>query len=112
MSIYDLELYRGDTWSEYIQRLGDITTATEIWFTAKRDKDDLDAAADILISQTVGLEYIDQAAAAIPANGSITVNDATKGNITVWLAPVDQGSLRGQRVMAGSLLSCMKDMGF
>lgn len=95
----DLELYRGDTWVQPIARLGDISTATDIWVTAKRDKDNTDAQADILISSTVGLEVINQVAAtaAEQANGSITVTDAVIGNITVRLEAVETAKLTDKK---------------
>jgi len=93
----DLELYRGDTWEQPIARIGDISTATDIWFTAKRDKDNADAQADILISETVGLEVINQAAALVPGNGSITVTDATAGNITVRLEAVEAAKVTDKK---------------
>ena len=89
----DLELYRGDTWIQGVSNMGDISTATEIWFSAKRDKDATDATADILISQTVGLEYIDQVPATVAGNGSITVTDAVNGDITVRLEAVETAKL-------------------
>jgi hypothetical protein len=93
----DLELYRGDTWVQPIARLGDISAATDIWFTAKRDKDNTDAEADILISETVGLEVINQVAATVAGNGSITVTDATVGNITVRLEAVETAKLTDKK---------------
>ncbi len=93
----DLSLYRGDTWVQPIARLGDISSATEIWFTAKRDKDNTDAQADILISSVVGLEVINQVAATAAGNGSITVTDAAAGNITVRLEAVEVAKLTDKK---------------
>ena len=89
----DLEIIRGDTFDQPILRLGDISDDDEIWFTAKRDKDNTDAQADIKISSVDGLEYINQAAATVAGNGSITVDDATRGDITVVLEAVEAAKL-------------------
>jgi hypothetical protein len=89
----DLELYRGDTWEQPVYNLGDLTTATEIWFTAKRDKDNTDAQADIKVSSVAGLEAINQVAATVPANASITVVDAASGHIEVRIEDVETAKL-------------------
>ena len=89
----DLELYRGDTWSIAFQRLGDISARTKLWFGLKDDLSDTDAESWVRIEETVGLEYIDGAAADTPANGSITVTDAAVGDLTVALAAVESAKL-------------------
>ena len=95
----DLELYRGDTWTQPIARLGDISGRNELWIACKDDKDDADAQAVFLISETVGLEVIDGAAATVPANGSITVTDAAVGNITVVLEAEETAKLEATKKM-------------
>ncbi len=90
----DLYLYRGDTWSQVITGLGDLTAATDIWFAMKEDPDDTDNQAIALISETVGLERINGAVAAVPGNGSITViAPATRGVIRVDLDEVETAKL-------------------
>ena len=90
----DLSLYRGDTWSQTITGLGDLTAATDIWFGIKADPDDSDNEAIVLISETVGLERINGAAALVPANGSITVVGlATAGVIQIDLDEVETAKL-------------------
>jgi len=90
----DLTLYRGDTWSQTITGLGDLTAATDIWFGIKADPDDSDNEAIVLISETVGLERINGAAALVPANGSITVVGlATAGVIQIDLDEVETAKL-------------------
>jgi hypothetical protein len=89
----DLTLYRGDTWTQVITGMGDLTAATDIWFGVKTDPDDTDNEALVLISETVGLERINGAAAAVPGNGSITVIDAAGGIIQVDLDEVETAKL-------------------
>jgi len=89
-----ITIRRGDTFTLNIERLGDITTRADIWFTVKEDQDDADTASWIQISETVGLEYINGLAATVPANGSITVIDAVAGDVTIVLAAVECAKLQ------------------
>lgn len=74
----------GDTFTQNFV-IGDITGNTEIHFMIKPSTATADTAATVHISKTGGLEYIDGEAAGTSANGSITVNDASTGDITVFL---------------------------
>jgi len=89
----DLELQRGDTWAITMQRLGDVSGRDKLWFTLKDDKDDADTEALVQIEESAGLVYINGAPAGTPANGSITVTDAVRGNLTVGLAAVESAKL-------------------
>ena len=91
---HDLTIYRGDTWSQQISGMGDLTGRTDIWFGFKVDPSDTDAESIVLISETIGLERINGAAALIPGNGSITVVGAdTAGVIQVDLDEVETAKL-------------------
>jgi len=88
---------RGDTWSISITGLGDLTGYTKIYFTIKENPGDaLSAGEDddesivqvCLASPSVsdGLLYVNKAAPASPvvaADGSITIDDLTAGDITI-----------------------------
>ena len=82
---------RGDTMSQAITDLGDISTRAGegVWFTVKRQIDDTDAEAIIMIGEDTGLMYLNatDVSATRPAEGSITVDDDVAGDITVYLAP-------------------------
>jgi len=79
-------LYRGDTWTDTIGGLGDLSTATNIWVAFKKKSNDPDSAALLLVSMDVGLEVINQAPAAIPLNGSVgVVAPATGGFIDFYV---------------------------
>ena len=84
---------RGDTMLLTFSGLGDITNRANIWFTIKGDKDDADTAALVQIDEDTGLLYINGAAAGVAANGSITVNDASAGNLTVRLEAVESAKV-------------------
>jgi hypothetical protein len=55
----------------------DLSTATDVWFAIKASKNDTDAQAKVLISKSVGLEYLNGAAATgMAALGSLTVGSS------------------------------------
>lgn len=81
----DLTIRRGDNWVAALTGLGSVVGATKIWFTAKSDLDDLDAAAVIQIDLT-GLRRLNGAAGTL-TDGSITVDSAAAGNLTLRLKP-------------------------
>lgn len=89
----DIDILRGDTLDLRMEGLGNISLRDKLWFTVKNDKDDADTGAWIQVEETAGLLYINGAAAATPANGSITVTDAITGKITVALAAVETAKL-------------------
>ena len=78
---------RGDSWSISLT-IGAITGYTSLWFTAKWDRDNTDAESVIQIKKNAsgsgdGLLYVNGAAAANAALGSITVTDASTGAIVI-----------------------------
>lgn len=89
----DLSIYRGDTWTQVITGMGDLSAVTDIWFGIKEDPSDTDNEALVLISETAGLERINGAAAGVPANGSITITDVAAGIITVELDEAETAKL-------------------
>lgn len=93
----DLEMYRGDTWTQPVARLGNIAGRDKLWIACKDDKDETDAQAVFEIEETAGLEVINGAPATVPANGSITVTDAAVGNIVVVLAAVETAKLEATK---------------
>lgn len=88
-----LTLGRGDTLALEIMALGDLSLADDLWFTVKRYQSDTDATAEILIGFVDGLISIAGAAAATPANGSITIDDASAGDVTVNLTAEEMAKL-------------------
>lgn len=76
---------RGDTLTVDFTALGDISSRSKFWFTVKTDPNDLDTAAIIQIEESAGLLYINGAVAATAGNGSITVTDASAGDLTIVL---------------------------
>ena len=87
-------IQRGDTLSLSITGLGAIAAGDELWFTVKGfpiSEDDTKAA--LQINRTTGLIYINGEVAATAANGSITVTDATAGNITIALTAAESAKL-------------------
>lgn len=89
----DITIHRGDSFSAAITGLGNISGRTKLWFTVKTTARGADTAAIIQIEETAGLVYINGAAAATPANGDITVDDAVAGDITITLDEVETAKL-------------------
>lgn len=85
---------RGDTMSQAITGLGDISSRSKLWFTVKLDDEDTDAEALIQIEETDGLKYLNGAAAGTAANGDITVDDEDAGDITIVLKAAETDDLR------------------
>ena len=86
-------VYRGDTITINITGLGDISGRSKLWFTAKRDLTDSDTEALIQIEETAGLIYIVGQAPSNSANGSITVTDASAGDISISLSADESAKL-------------------
>ena len=85
--------YRGDNWSINMTGLPNLTGYSKIWFTVKRSYRDLDSESWIQIDSTTGLLYINSTVATTAANGSIVVNDASTGDITITLSDVESAKL-------------------
>jgi hypothetical protein len=108
-------IYRGDTWTQRITGMGDLTGNADLWFALKDDKDKTDAQATVLISRTVGLEVLNGAAVTDPvwqAYGSITVVGLpTAGlieieldeNVTALLAASKRYYWDAQKLVGGSV---------
>jgi len=93
----DITITRGDTLSAALTGLGNISSYVSLDFTVKTNKADADSAAILRIRKNLsgtgdGLLTINGAAAVTASKGSITVNNATLGNITIALA-ADQSAL-------------------
>ena len=83
-----ISIFRGDTASISITGLGDISNYSKIWFTVKRDKANTDAQSLVQIAETLaglatdGLQLLNGEDSTL-SYGSITIDDATLGNITI-----------------------------
>lgn len=82
-------VYAGDTLEFNISGLGDLTDVDEIYFTAKKDVDDIDSASIWQASLTGGLLYLNGVPAVTPGNSSVTVVDLAGGEIKVTLKAVE-----------------------
>ncbi|MBU2685794.1 MAG: hypothetical protein KKF27_21345, partial [Gammaproteobacteria bacterium] len=89
---------RGDTLSLSLTDLGSVADYVTLDFMVKESKSDADADALIWIrlnepSANDGLLYLNGAAATTAADGSITVDDAATGDITIALIAADTAAL-------------------
>jgi len=85
----EIIVYRSCTFSQEFTGLGDLSDASEIWFSLKRRGELSEDNAQIRISLTGGLERICRAEpdAGYAAYGDITIDDDGNGDITVELEP-------------------------
>ena len=90
---HQLTLGRGDTLALVVKSLGNLASIDDLWFCVKKYQSDTDTEAEILIGQVDGLISIAGAAAGTPANGSIVVDDAVAGDITVNLTAEEMAKL-------------------
>lgn len=81
----NITLYTHATASISLTGLGSIAARDQLWFVVTSAPED-DDAAEVLIEETAGLTRLAGAAYATAAHGSITVDDAADGDITVTLA--------------------------
>lgn len=105
-----IRMYRGDTWSIPITSLGTLVGRSKLWFTVKSALDNTDAQALAQVEESAGLVYLN-GAAGTSNQGTITVSDATAGNITVTvaaaataqLAPADIWAWDVQRLVGSTI---------
>lgn len=76
---------RGDTATFSLTDLGNISTRTRLYFTVKKQLDDADTAAILQVEESDGLLFVN-GEAATAGDGSLVVDDATTGDITVTFA--------------------------
>lgn len=93
-----ITIQRGDTLSASLTDIGSLSGYVTIDFTVKEDVGDIDTASIILIRLNAsgsgdGLLYLNGAAAATAGNGSITIDDAATGDITITLAAAETDDL-------------------
>lgn len=80
-----ITITRGDTFSAAITGMGSIASYANVWFTIKRATSDADSEAIVQIDTDTGLLTVN-GASATAGDGSITVDDANAGDITIALA--------------------------
>lgn len=94
-----ITILRGDTLSAALTDIGALTGYVSLDFTVKEDKNDLDTAAILRIRKNAsglddGLLRLNGAdASARSANGSITIDDAATGDITIALSAEETDDL-------------------
>ncbi len=74
--------------------LGSLTGATQIWFCAKRNKDADDESARFHVALDGGLLRTN-GSAGVAGDGTLVVNNATTGNITVTVKPASAKLIAG-----------------
>lgn len=87
-----ISLRRGDTFSRQLTGLGSLAGRSKLWFTVKAQHEDADSAAKVQITEAGGLVILN-GAAGTSGDGSLTVDDAAAGDITLALEPEASAAL-------------------
>ena len=82
---------RGDDWTIDLDGLGAITGNEKVWFAVKTGTGKADSASMLQIEKA-GLLYID-GQSATATNGTLTIDDASAGDITITLKAVETAKL-------------------
>ena len=84
----------GDTWSIAISGLGDISSRSKLWFSINQ-AGAADSAAKAFVEESAGLTVVNGAPYATTTDGSVHVDDATAGDITITIKSVATAQLSG-----------------
>jgi len=89
-----ISIYRDTTWVMAIENLGSLANRSKLWFTIKRDYDDIDEDAMMQVEEGAGLIYADGLPAVTSSWGTLVVDDVPTGDITVTIAANAQSALQ------------------
>lgn len=94
-----ITIHRGDTLSASLTGFGSLSGYVSLDFTVKRAVSQADTESIILIRKNAsgtgdGLLYLNGTVAGTPGNGSITIDDASAGDITIALDEVETDDLQ------------------
>lgn len=81
--------YRGTTWSILFENLGALTNASELWFTLRRRQSDSDDRSIVQVSSLSGMLRSNQLAPDASSNASLTIIDATSGDVQLIVKPAE-----------------------
>ena len=84
---------KNNTLFQAVTELGDLVGWEEIYFTMKTDASLEDSEATIQVSKDDGLQIINGEEAATSANGSITIDDTSLGNLTIFVDEVEMAKI-------------------
>lgn len=73
----------GDSWSITLAGLGDLSSASAIWFAVKSEPGEADGDSLLFIDLDDGLVFLNAETHAASDDGTLTVDDAETGNITI-----------------------------
>lgn len=96
----DITITRGDTTSISLTDLGNITGYKAVWFSVKNGTDDADASSVVMVKTGTGLVYLNGSGTVTATDATLTVDDATTGDITVTLKAALTAALAARGGMA------------
>jgi hypothetical protein len=98
-------IVRLESWQTTISNLADLTGRSKLLVSIKEAETDSDDNSLVLWQEGVGLVRLNKAAATQATDGTITVNDANPGNITLSLKVGVTGSIpAGSHVIAAKVI--------
>ena len=112
----DITTLRGDTMNVSLTGLGNLSSYERVIYTAKMDTASADTEAIIQVDNVTGLIRIN-GAAGTAGNGSLTVDDATLGNITIVVNAAEMATVEGvllydiQGITAAGVVTTVSDGG-
>jgi len=93
-----ITVYRGTTWIIPLTGLGDISTYDTLYFSVKARVDDSDNDAYLRVrNAAAGLERFNQAAPTAATNGTITIDDAIAGDITITVQEIETQNISSRK---------------
>jgi hypothetical protein len=87
-----ITIVRGDSASISLTDLGSLANISKLYFTVKARAEDADTESLIQIEAAAGLMYIN-GVAGTAGHGTLTVDDATDGDITITLTAAETAKL-------------------
>lgn len=87
-----LSLLRGDTLVAQFTDVGSLSGRTKLWLTVKKRSEDLDTEALVQVEETAGLVILN-GALGVSGQGSLSVTDASTGDVTLTLAATATATL-------------------
>lgn len=111
------QIRRGDSWSVSLTGLGNLTGRTKLWLTIKAPSDvplSGDSKAMVQIEETADLIYLNRAAPGTGQTGTLVVDDAAAGDITLTLSALATAALPpgsfiyDVQMLAGSVITLVQ----
>jgi hypothetical protein len=88
-----LTLHRGDTLSLSLTGVGNISSRNKLWWAWKDSPNRPDSESQLYVEETLGLVYVGGSTPTTGQSASITVTNATTGNLTITVSAAAMAAL-------------------